>query len=494
MRTMSLAVARTPYWLAIGLSLALPGCPLSDHYYIDSSESSNLGGRSGVGGADAGVSAGRSSTGGSSTAGSSTGDSGSGGTGVAGTSGIATCGTVQCSDTDTCCNSVCVDLSSDPSNCGACTTLCANGQACVSGICTSGWSRIATAPSSFVAREMPAYVGFGQKLFIFGGADINGNPLGDGAIYDATTNRWTLVSINGNAPSPRRLATAVWTGSLIVVCGGRVGSTDTGVIGCASYDPTLDQWSAVTNEIASRVAPVGVASASQAAFWGGWGTASTWLSGAERIDMTTNAWQATTGDPGALDSPAWAFTGQYLLVFGGRLNGTTKLNGAGSYDLSSNSWTAVTAVTGTAVVSARWGAFGVWDGSAFTVWGGRDETSAKNDGQTNSAGHWTLIPYLSGAAPSARWAPYRQTGWAFARTTGDLLIIGGQDINGNCLGDGARVVLGSGLTANSWTPIPRWNVTEDHQWGAAAYIGGALVVWGGRTGTDLSSSGDRWSP
>ncbi len=351
---------------------------------------------------------------------------------------------------------------------------------------------MAAVPSGFAAREMPAYVGFGQQLFIFGGADVNGNSLGDGAIYDATTNRWTLVSIDSNAPSPRRLATAVWTGSLIIVCGGRAGSADAGISSCATYDPIGDQWGAIPPEITARVGAIGVASTTQAAFLGGWSTASTVLSGEERLDMTTNTWQSGS-DPGVIDSPAFAFTGQYLHVFGGRLGGTTKSNGAGSYSLASNSWVTEAATTGTAVVSARWGAFGVWDGSTFTVWGGRDETTAKNDGQYNSVGNWTAIPYQTGA-PSARWAPYRQTGWALARAAGDLLFIGGQDINGNCLGDGARYTAGSGSTAASWTPIPRWNLSEDHQWGAAAYLGGALVVWGGRTGTALSSNGDRWSP
>ncbi len=491
MKAKSLKVAITPYWLAIGLSLTLPGCPMSDHYYIDSDT-----GNAGLRGGSTATSLGGSNAGAASLGGSTAFTTGvnAGAPSAGGSSSAPLCGNSPCSAT--CCDGVCVDnLSSNPSNCGACSTPCAAGQACVSKVCTSGWSSLATPPASFVAREMPAYVGFGDKLFIFGGADSNGNSLGDGAIYDAPTNHWTVISNNGSPPSPRRLGTAVWTGSVILVCGGRAGSTDTGLYDCATYDPGLDQWNAVLNEIVSRVAPIGIASGTQAAFWGGWGTASTVLSGIERIDLTSNTWQSgpQTGDPGIVDTPAWAFTGQYLLTFGGHLNGT-KTNLAGSYTLSSNSWSTATPVTGTAVVSARWGAFGVWDGSAFTVWGGRDDTTAKNDGQTNSTGHWTSIPYQSGGSPTARWAPYRQTGWAFARATGDLLFIGGQDFNGNCLGDGARYISGSGSTAGSWTSIPRWDMNDDHQWGAAAYIGGALVVWGGRTGAALTATGDRWAP
>ena len=466
------------------LSLLLPGCPLSDKYFIESDSIQNVGGFKGVG--DTSVLA--------ASGGSMAGTTSSGGASTAGSSPVATCIASQCSGT--CCNGTCVDdLTNSPSNCGSCSTPCAVGQACVSSVCTSGWSTMAPPPAGFVAREMAAYVGFGDRLFVFGGQDVNGINLGDGAIYNALTNRWTMVSIDANAPSPRRLGTAVWTGSVILVYGGRVDVAGVSFSDGAAYNPATEKWSAITKSSTGRVGPIGAANSSQAVFWGGWGTSNIFLGGAERSDLTTSVWQApTVADPGIIDNTAYAFTGQYLLSFGGRLGGTTKTNGATSYDLISNSWIGVPAVTGASVVSARWGAFGVWDGSTFTVWGGRDETSAKNNGQYNSVGNWTEIPYQAGAAPTARWAPARQTGWAFARKTGDLLFIGGQDFNGVCLGDGARYVFGSGTTSGSWTPIPRWNATDDHQWGAAAYIGGALVVWGGRTGTGLASNGDRWAP
>lgn len=371
---------------------------------------------------------------------------------------------------------------------------CASGQACVLGQCASGWSAMSLPPSSFVAREKAAYVAFGTRVFVFGGADASGNSLGDAAIYDPTTNQWNPVSIDANAPSPRRLATAVWTGSVIVVYGGQADDASAGYFDAAAYDPAADSWTTLGNASTGRVAPIGAASATEVVMWGGWGAASALVSGLDRMGIPSDNWQSgsTVGDPGALDSPAWAFTGQYLYLFGGRLNGTTKTNQAWSFSLASNSWSNLPAGGASSAPVARWGAFGVWDTTAFHVWGGRDETSVKNDGRYYYGGSWTALSQTG--APSARFAPTRQSGWAFARASGDIIFIGGQDLSGNFMTNGGRYVLSTHSTATTWTLIPNWPSGEFHQWGVAAYVAGSLIIWGGRSGTVVTATGDRWSP
>lgn len=472
MRALSLGIRKAPWWIAVGLGLTLPGCPMTDDYFI--------------------AGAGGNAPGNAATGGSAAGNTAVGGATMGGSTSLASCSSATCFGN--CCGIACVDLTSDPSHCGACTTTCSGGKACAGGLCASGWTNLAPPPIGFVAREKAAYAAFGDKLFVFGGADANGNALGDGAVYDPVTNRWRLVSVDVNTPRARRLATAVWTGKLILVCGGRADDAAVAYLDGAAYDPQSDQWTTIANSPTGRVAPIGFSSATQAAFWGGWGTASTLLSGDDRIDMTTNTWQSglPTGDPGIIDGPAWAFTGQYLYMFGGRLGGTTKSSQAWSFNLASNSWSNLAAITGPSLISARWGAFGTWDGAAFYVWGGRDETSAKNNGQFYSGGFWTAS--VQQGAPSGRWVPYRQSGWAFARAAGDLLFLGGQDFADKFLTDGARYNTGLGATAASWSPIPAWKSGEAHQWGVAAYVGGAVIVWGGRNGTVLTTTGDRWAP
>jgi hypothetical protein len=124
------------------------------------------------------------------------------------------------------------------------------------------------------------------------------------------------------------------------------------------------------------------------------------------------------------------------------------------------------------------------------AWGGRNETAALNDGKAARNGTWTAM--LQTGAPSPRWAPTRQTGWAFSRGPGDIVFLGGTDINGTALTVGGRY---DGFSPTpSWTPIPGWPSGEAHSYGAAVYAGGAVLVWGGHNGTLLTTTGERWAP
>jgi len=355
---------------------------------------------------------------------------------------------------------------------------------------------MAPAPTTILARERPAYVVMGDRLFIFGGVDDNDNSFNDGAIYNPSRNQWTLLPIDANSPGPRRLATAVWTGSLVIVYGGRKESTEAGLSDSYAYDPSANRWTTLPSNTAGRAGALGVSSDTYSAFWGGYGLNFAYLSGAERFDLQAHSWAAATSatgaDPGTLDSPAWAFTGQYLYLYGGRVNGANKTNAGYSYNLLTNTWSSLVSGTSTLAPTARWGAFGVWDGESFFVWAGRDDNTAKNDGAAFSAGTWKSM--TATGAPSVRWAPTRQAGWAFARSTGDIIVIGGQDVAGNCVKDGGRYVTTSGSAAGSWTSIPSWKSGEDHLWGVAAYVGGTLLVWGGRDGSAVTATGERWAP
>ena len=342
-------VDRADLGAALLALLVLAGCPLRDDYFVDpdydpagqggtsvgaggagtggGAPDANSGGGVGTGGSmdpDAGT--GGAGTGGAGTGGAST-DAGTGGTatrdagtdgaGGAGTpdAGIGDCNTGSCQGT--CCGSLCVDLQTNPSRCGACTTACPTGQSCIAGTCTGGWGPMSPPPPEFVARDKAAYTAFDGKLFIFGGADVNDMPLGDGAIYDPATNTWKLVSIDVNAPSPRRLATAVWTGSRILVYGGRAQTKSAGFASGAAYDPNADRWTPMSSGITGRVLSAATASASVAAFCVGNGATNTPVGGGERYDIDTNTWQPTSGGPGALQEPAWAVSGQAIHIFGG---------------------------------------------------------------------------------------------------------------------------------------------------------------------------------
>jgi len=502
--------------------LVLAGCPLKDDYFVDpnydpvgqggtSVGAGGAGGTSaGAGGAGTGGGAPGGNGGGVGTGGSMDPDAGAGGASTdAGTGGTATrdagmagaggsgtpdagtgdCNTGSCQGT--CCISLCVDLQTNPSRCGACTTSCLAGQACIAGTCTGGWGPMSPPPPGFVARDKTAYTAFDGKLFIFGGADVNDMPLGDGAIYDPATNTWKLVPIDVNAPSPRRFATAVWTGSRILVYGGRAQTMSAGFTTGAAYDPNVDRWTPMSSGITGRVLSAVTASTSVAALCGGNGAYNTPIGGGERYDIDTNAWQSISGGPGALQEAASAVSGQAIHIFGGMtgMGGNTKTNASWTYTLGSNQWTP----WGTSTApTARWGALATWDGVNMFAWGGRHETAALNDGKAAKNGTWT--PMLQTGAPSPRWAPLRQTGWAFSRGSGDIVFLGGTDFNGTALTDGGRYDSGLISSTPSWTPIPAWPSGEAHSYGAAAYAGGAVLVWGGHNGNVLTTTGERWAP
>ena len=43
--------------------------------------------------------------------------------------------TASCTPGRTLCSGMCIDLTTDPSNCGSCNTLCPSGSTCVAGSC-----------------------------------------------------------------------------------------------------------------------------------------------------------------------------------------------------------------------------------------------------------------------------------------------------------------------------------------------------------------------
>jgi hypothetical protein len=347
-------------------------------------------------------------------------------------------------------------------------------------------------PASFVAREKAAYTALDDKIFIFGGLDADGNALNDGALYDPATDSWTLLPLTNNTPSPRQLASAVWTGKSVYVVGGTDNNEATAFVSGSKYDVTSSTWIVLPDLTIGRVAPY-IANASNPGHvlvWGGLSASGAPLSGGAYCVYFCVNWPTIStgpgpGAPGQLAEPTWAAGSNGAFLFGGRSGGTTATNNAYQYVPANYQWATL---TGTGP-SARWGAFGVWDSQAFYVWGGRNETAAFEDGSrfvTN--GGWSTMGTTN--VPSARWASHRRTGWTFALGVGDIVVIGGLRYNGTVLTDGG---LYNQSTAE-WTAINSWLSGEDHEYGVAAMASGEVFVWGGRNGSRLTATGERFLP
>jgi N-acetylneuraminic acid mutarotase len=98
-------------------------------------------------------------------------------------------------------------------------------------------------------------------------------------------------------------------------------------------------------------------------------------------DATTNSWTTVTASPLADRVGATAvWTGRQVLVFGGRVSGTTLQLATDntSYDPTTRKWSVLPTAPPSSQIpgdslstaTARWFAFGTWDGNEAVVVGG----------------------------------------------------------------------------------------------------------------------------
>src|SRR6266436_1989375 len=59
----------------------------------------------------------------------------------------------------------------------------------------------------------------GKEFIVWGGSDVDGNPIGTGAKYNPVNNTWTPITTIG-APAQRSSHTAIWDGSRMIVWSG----------------------------------------------------------------------------------------------------------------------------------------------------------------------------------------------------------------------------------------------------------------------------------
>jgi N-acetylneuraminic acid mutarotase len=83
----------------------------------------------------------------------------------------------------------------------------------------------------------------GTEMIVWGGRDTSGNPLSTGARFNPVKNAWITVTATG-APAARYEHSAVWTGSAMIIWGGYNGSTDLNTGGI--YDPVADVWTSTS--------------------------------------------------------------------------------------------------------------------------------------------------------------------------------------------------------------------------------------------------------
>lgn len=337
-------------------------------------------------------------------------------------------------------------------------------QAAGAGVWRATTKNFAPAP-----RSAHTAVWTGSQMIIWGGR-YGSTGLGDGARYDPTTDTWTPVSSVG-APSARYGHVAVWTGTKMIIWGGTgaQGQLATGAI----YDPATDSWTSVSSSGAplGRDLTTAVWTGTEMIVWGGYSTfVRNWLNDGARYNPSTNSWSPVS----AVNAPLKRYghtaiwTGSSMIIWGGGDNWGSTTTVGGIYTPASDSWMA-TPTTG--APSARSTHVAVWTGNEMIIWG-PDNTGARYHPTTNS---WQ--------ATSTSCAPMGSYGGTIGVWSGTELIVWGA----------LSHKVGGRYNPNSdtWQATPVVGVPDARQRGTGIWTGTELIIWGGEdpAGASLNSGG-----
>lgn len=185
----------------------------------------------------------------------------------------------------------------------------------------NNWSPLP--PIQLSPRRDAHMVWTGDRLLIWGGQDTTGNLVSGMQVPLAGESPPPGQAISSlNAPSSRAGASAVWTGSRLLVWGGEEGGSQLG--DGASYDPLADTWTALSslNAPSARTDHAAVWTGDRMLIYGGRAATGAQYS-AHSYDPATDTWRTlgSAGNPAARTRPGAAWNGTDLLIFGGESNG-----------------------------------------------------------------------------------------------------------------------------------------------------------------------------
>ncbi|HJQ99923.1 MAG TPA: MopE-related protein [Candidatus Polarisedimenticolaceae bacterium] len=324
---------------------------------------------------------------------------------------------------------------------------------------TNTWSPISGAGTT-VPRSAGTAVWDGTRMIVFGGYDASGvNPLGTGARYDPSTDTWSATNPL-NAPSARREHSAIWTGSEMIVWGGR--DTAAAILNTgARYNPVTDTWTPTTqtNAAIQRYLHTAVWTGTEMLLWGGWN-----YSGG-RYNPSTDSW-LPMNNPGipviGHHGHAAAWTGSAMVIWGGVEAAAVRTGGR--YDPVINSWTPTHTY---GEPSARHSAKSVWTGTELLVWGGFGGGGEPVAGARLDLATSTWSPMSTVAAPAGRANPTMV--W-----TGREAIVWGGSSGGSPVNSGGVY----DPVSDAWrqTAFPPLTARAGH---GAVWTGKRMLVWGG---------------
>ena len=356
---------------------------------------------------------------------------------------------------------------------------------------TDTWMGTSTVGSPS-ARGGHSAVWTGTVMIVWGGSvyDDSAQFLSTGGQYDPTTDTWTATSIVG-PPTGREFHSAVWTGSVMVIWGGEFkGETDyyyamnTG----GRYDPVRDTWTATSTAgpPSARSSHTAVWTGSFMIIWGGKRSDNGSVNTGGLYDPATDTWRATSiaGAPSGRYSHTAVWTGTVMVVWGGQLPTVGLVNTGGRYDPATDTWWATSTV---GAPSARYFHTAVWTGSTMVVWGGSDGSTYLSAGgrYDPAADTWTVTSTVG--APSER--SFHTAVW----TGTEMVVWGGDGYEGtyHSLNSGGRY----DPVMDRWTATSTSGAPAGRYYHTAVWTGIVMVVWGGNDGDyGYVNTGGRYDP
>ncbi len=170
---------------------------------------------------------------------------------------------------------------------------------------TETWRRTAARPGR--PRMSPVQVWTGDRLVVWGGCDSsdsaqcddeNSHLLGDGYVYDPSTDTWSAMAESPLTPAVH--AEAVWTDTEVLVVVTEPGRDAAGAT-AAAYNPTTDSWRTLPDV---PLSPRRYAAAARLGVWTVvWGGLSSSGNGAAELadgavfDQRTGTWSTFSVDP-----------------------------------------------------------------------------------------------------------------------------------------------------------------------------------------------------
>lgn len=333
-------------------------------------------------------------------------------------------------------------------------------------------------------RSSHGAVWTGGEMIIWGGR-TQGHDSRDGARYDLATNAWQPVSLS-QAPVARMAHTALWTGKEMIIWGGLGPGADggggrKGTQTGGLYDPDTDSWTATSliQVPEYRFGHSVVWTGTQMIVWGGKTSENgKFLNSGALYDPVKDEWKpmSTVNAPTPRKNHSAVWTGTKMIVWGGDLyisfsDGERLLRSGGLYDPVSDTWEAVSLVS---APSARTNHTATWINGAMLIWGGIAKSGYTNDGgfYNSISNNWRPLPNL----PQVEARAHHSAIW----TGSKMIIWGGQKGLG---GKGSDDFVRGGFIIDPLTlKVTSFGTQNGPDGGSrhtAVWTGDRLLVWGG---------------